>query len=98
MDSNFLGPFSCSPGELSEVLSALGDLAAAQTACSRYNVTDIGAMKAAMRYLASPSLGVAEANYSLNVMFLLSSSYLVFIMQAGFALVSRKGAPSSTRM
>ena len=79
----------CSPADLEAVMNLTGDDSVAATVCATYDVASLGPQSAMIRYLASPtnSAGGLQLGFSINTMFMLFSSYFVFIMQAGFALV-----------
>ena len=81
--------FSCSPEQLQAVQDFVGDGNAAADVCSRYDVETLGAQRAVFRYLAqSKEQGDIDLQNSINTVFVLFSGYMVFLMQAGFALVS----------
>eukprot|EP00775_Hariotina_reticulata_P011461 gene11461-11607_t len=81
--------FDCSAGELATVQELVGDKQLATIICAGYDVAGKGAQAAVLQYLAqsSSSSTTLETNNSLNTLFLLFSGYLVFIMQAGFAML-----------
>lgn len=82
--------FSCSATQLASVAQLLGDETRAQHVCSTFDVGTNGAQTAVLQYLAqSASSSILETNSSLNTAFIIFSGYLVFIMQCGFAMVSR---------
>lgn len=85
-----LSSLECSPTQLASVRELVGNMQIAETVCSRYNVSgEGGAQSAVLKYLAQSSGPSAlETNNSVNTLFLLFSGYLVFLMQAGFAMVS----------
>jgi ammonium transporter, Amt family len=75
--------FSCTDAQLAKVVALAGDTAAASI-CETYNITETGASDAVLMY----TLGLAqEVQTGSNVSFLLTSAYLVFVMQAGFAML-----------
>lgn len=78
--------FSCSTKDAASVLALVGDdnADAVQSICAKYDVASLGATTAVLKHLmASQAAGI-------NASFVLFSGYLVFLMQAGFALVSSK--------
>jgi hypothetical protein len=79
------------------VQDLVGDQNLATIICSSYDVAGKGAQAAVLQYLAqsSSSANALETNNSLNTLFLLFSGYLVFIMQAGFAMVRRSAAEAA---
>jgi len=80
--------FSCSPEQLQAVQDFVGDGNAAADVCSRYDVETLGAQRAVFRYLAqSKEQGDIDLQNSINTVFVLFSGYMVFLMQAGFALL-----------
>jgi hypothetical protein len=81
--------YSCTTEQLASLRQVVGDISAVANICKGYNVTELGEQAAAIRYLAAGSSNNSvEEALSLNTLFVLLSAYLVFIMQAGFALVS----------
>lgn len=94
-----MGPpaFACSPTDLKAVQNLVGDAGVAADLCAHIDVAAAGsALTAVLRYLASQpehrdpahgSVSPVEGSYSLNTVFLLFSGYLVFLMQAGFAML-----------
>jgi len=79
-----MAEYSCTDPQLASVLALVDDDAVAETICSTFNVTDLGATNAVVKY----SLGLTkEVQTGTNVSFLLTSAYLVFVMQAGFAML-----------
>ena len=96
--------FSCSAADLKAVQSLVGDAGLASTVCSRVDVAAAGTpMAAVLQHLAATAAGAAgleaaaETGHSVNTSFLLFSGYLVFMMQAGFALVSPRPGPHHMR-
>jgi ammonium transporter, Amt family len=74
---------SCTDEQLAKVVALAGDTAATSI-CETYNITETGASDAVLMY----TLGLAqEVQTGANVSFLLTSAYLVFVMQAGFAML-----------
>jgi hypothetical protein len=80
---------SCTTEQLAGLRQLVGEASVAASICKAYNVTELGVQGAAIRYLAAnSSTNSADEALSLNTAFVLFSGYLVFLMQAGFALVS----------
>eukprot|EP00879_Flechtneria_rotunda_P018566 GHRR01019481.1.p1 GENE.GHRR01019481.1~~GHRR01019481.1.p1 ORF type:complete len:451 (+),score=88.92 GHRR01019481.1:262-1614(+) len=78
----------CSPDDLVAVHNLVGDAATAATICTAYDVATLSPQAAVIRFLVSNNgPGVLETSYSVNTQFLLFSGYLVFLMQAGFAML-----------
>jgi hypothetical protein len=99
-----MAPFACSAADLQAVTALVADPAIAATVCSRVDVAGAGSPVAAvLRHLAASAAGpggeaaVDEVQHSTNTMFLLFSGYLVFMMQAGFALVSPRAGRAQRR-
>jgi hypothetical protein len=81
--------FSCSPELLQQIQDLVDDDHVSADICGRYDVETLGAQRAVFRYLAqSQDQSSLEVQHSLNTLFVLFSGYMVFLMQAGFALVS----------
>jgi hypothetical protein len=84
-----MGAFECSAADLTGVRELVGDYRIAQIVCSSFDVAKEGVQTSVIKYLAkSAGPSVLETNNSINTEFLLFSGYLVFLMQAGFAMVS----------
>ena len=84
----------CSASDLAGLLQLSLSQGATQAICSTIDVRTVGVDKAVLQYLArTAGLGAsafkASDSTSLDVVFLLFSGFLVFLMQAGFAMVSR---------
>lgn len=83
------GGFECSVADLTGVRELVGDYRTAEVICSRFDVAKEGVQTAVIKYLAkSAGPSILETNHSMNTEFLLFSGFLVFLMQAGFAMVS----------
>ncbi|KAI8475975.1 MAG: putative amt protein [Monoraphidium minutum] len=88
------GGFSCSPANLAAIRNMVGAGPAAEI-CSSMDVAALDRpLTAVLRFLAAqqPERGAAAAAaaedaYALNTVFVLFSGYLVFLMQAGFAML-----------
>ncbi len=88
---------SCSPVDLVAVRGIVGDVPGlAERVCASVSIAEAGGPQAAvLRYLAQSSAPASlDLSHSMNVQFTLFSGYLVFIMQAGFAMV-RAGVPNA---
>jgi hypothetical protein len=77
--------FSCTPSQLADVQALVGDNGKAATICRQHDVAAQGPQAAVLRYLATAQQVPKENGSSINILFILTSAYLVFIMQAGFA-------------
>jgi hypothetical protein len=78
--------FSCTPSQLAAVQALVGDNGKAATICRQHDVAAQGPQAAVLRYLVtSQQVPKEQSGISVNVLFILTSAYLVFIMQAGFA-------------
>lgn len=82
------GGFECSVADLTGVRELVGDYRTAEVICSRFDVAKEGVQTAVIKYLAkSTGPSILETNHSMNTEFLLFSGFLVFLMQAGFAML-----------
>jgi hypothetical protein len=71
------------------VRELVGEYRTAEIICSKFDVGKEGVQTAVIKYLAkSAGPSILETNHSINTEFLLFSGFLVFLMQAGFAMVS----------
>jgi hypothetical protein len=83
------GAFECSVAQLASVRELVGEYRIAETICAKYDVATEGVETSVIKYLAkSTGPSILETNHSINTEFLLFSGFLVFLMQAGFAMVS----------
>jgi hypothetical protein len=91
-----MGTFECSAADLTSVRELVGEYRIAQIICARFDVGREGVQTSVLKYLAkSAGPNILETNHSVNTEFLLFSGFLVFLMQAGFAMVSSVPAERS---
>lgn len=85
---------ACSAQTAQAVQDLVGDPVLAARVCSGSNVTETDPLRAVVQYLVrngAQAVSPAEpsgTSHGLDAAFLLFSGYLVFLMQAGFAMVS----------
>lgn len=81
-------PYACSQAQLAGVQGIVADSSIATQICEQYDVATVGPQAAVLRYLTASQQAQQQGN-SIDVQFILFSSYLVFLMQSGFAMVSK---------
>jgi len=79
---------SCTAQQLQAVTDLVGEEATATAICNSYDVGSLGVQAAVLRYLANAQSSTSSMQKTPHIYFILFSGYLVFIMQAGFAMVS----------
>lgn len=83
------GAFECSVADFASVRELVGEYRLAEIICANFDVGTDGVQTAVIKYLAKAAgPSILENSHSINTQFLLFSGFLVFIMQAGFAMVS----------
>lgn len=80
-----MGEYSCTELETQEIYKIFGSNKTVESICGGVNVTELGVGSAIMKYTLTKIQDTTHPH--VDIMFLLFCGYIVFLMQAGFAML-----------